>query len=271
MKNNDVAGYIDTEHPNRKYYKCQYCGKPFWKPNAFRMMYCSRQCQTDAFRNTHPKKEKAHRRFYIKECLWCGNRFESLYPNQKYCCKECSHQGNLRLKRQQWAEAYVPKQKICKECGTEFMTECGDTHSVFCCRSCAEKSERRTEHGTARHKEYMRKVKARREKQIASTDTGDVSYERVYKRDKGICQICGMPVHSAKMSDDNWDGTIDHIIPLSLGGEHSLENCQLAHRICNSLKCRETHGFTVDWESKALEDNYWQQKLEIYKKLMETA
>ena len=28
----------------------------------------------------------------------------------------------------------------------------------------------------------------------------------------------------------------DHIIPLAKGGEHSWDNIQLAHRICNSLK-----------------------------------
>ena len=205
---------------------------------------------------------------YTKNCLWCGRTFETHYPNQKYCCKNCGYQGNLKLKRQQWAEAYVPKQRVCKECDVEFMTECGDKHSVFCCRSCAEKHERRMEHQTERHRNYMKKVKARRERQIASRDAGDVSYERLFKRDNGICQICGMPVHPVKLSDDNWDGTIDHIVPLSLGGEHSLNNCQLAHRICNSLKCRETEEFVIDWESRALEDNYWNQKYERYKELM---
>ena len=36
--------------------------------------------------------------------------------------------------------------------------------------------------------------------------------EAVYIRDKGICQICGNQISFAKM-------TIDHIYPLSKGGE----------------------------------------------------
>jgi 5-methylcytosine-specific restriction endonuclease McrA len=48
-------------------------------------------------------------------------------------------------------------------------------------------------------------------------------------RDKGICGLCQKPV--AKR-----DATIDHIIPVSKGGEHSYRNTQLAHKSCNSRK-----------------------------------
>ena len=51
----------------------------------------------------------------------------------------------------------------------------------------------------------------------------------VYIRDNGICGICKchVPLHEV---------TIDHIIPLSKGGEHSKRNIQIAHRSCNSAK-----------------------------------
>lgn len=71
----------------------------------------------------------------------------------------------------------------------------------------------------------------------------DINLERLYKRDKGVCAICGEP---CDWSDSRWeDGffivgkkypSIDHIVPLARGGEHSWENVQLAHFSCNSAK-----------------------------------
>lgn len=58
--------------------------------------------------------------------------------------------------------------------------------------------------------------------------------ERVYRsvlfrRDKGRCGLCGKKVDPA-----NWH--MDHIVPLSQGGEHSYANMQVAHPFCNVSK-----------------------------------
>jgi 5-methylcytosine-specific restriction endonuclease McrA len=58
-----------------------------------------------------------------------------------------------------------------------------------------------------------------------------VDRQVVFKRDRGICQICNSPV------DPN-DYHIDHIIPLD-PGEHSYANIQLAHPSCNKSKGRK--------------------------------
>ena len=235
MKNERPAGYIDSGHPNRKFYTCYNCEKPFWKPDAFRKLYCCPECQKEAYKKKHPKKIKPPKEIYKRYCKWCGAEFETMINNQKYCCHDCTYQANLKQKRDEWASAYIPRTFICKECGCEFTTECGDQHSVFCCHSCAEKHERRMEHGTKRHHIYMNKFKRKREKLLSKFKETDVDYEALYKKDHGVCQICGLPVHPEKGVDNNWDGTIDHIVPLSLGGDHMLSNCQLAHRICNSI------------------------------------
>ena len=261
---------IKVHEAVKKYYICQHCGKPFWRPNAFRMKFCSPECQSAARALARSRKEKSAPTVYKRICAWCGESFETTYPNKIYCNRECSYNGNLKMKRAQWADAYVPRTHICKECGSEFTTECGDTHSVFCCQSCSDTHERRQEHASRRHKEYMREAKKRREKQITDAFVENVDFDFIYQRDGGICQICGLPVHPVKGIDDNWDGTIDHIIPLSIGGEHSTANCQLAHRICNSLKCQQTELFTVDWQKKSQENNHWRIKYEQYQQLMGT-
>jgi 5-methylcytosine-specific restriction endonuclease McrA len=58
--------------------------------------------------------------------------------------------------------------------------------------------------------------------------------ERVYrtvvlKRDKGLCGLCGKKVDPA-----NWH--LDHIVPISRGGEHSYANVQVTHPFCNTSK-----------------------------------
>ena len=42
-----------------------------------------------------------------------------------------------------------------------------------------------------------------------------------------MCGICGRPIL------DRRDATVDHIVPISQGGDDSWENVQLAHNACN--------------------------------------
>lgn len=46
---------------------------------------------------------------------------------------------------------------------------------------------------------------------------------------QGICALCKQPLPIGKM-------TIDHIVPLSMGGMHEYANVQPAHGICNYVK-----------------------------------
>jgi hypothetical protein len=51
----------------------------------------------------------------------------------------------------------------------------------------------------------------------------------IYRRDEGICQLCGEVVL--------WgEATIDRVIPGSMGGRYVLDNAQLACGDCNSRK-----------------------------------
>jgi len=56
-----------------------------------------------------------------------------------------------------------------------------------------------------------------------------VYYARVYERARGMCHICTKPCEQEA-------GTLDHIIPLAKGGEHSYANCALAHWHCNQRR-----------------------------------
>lgn len=68
----------------------------------------------------------------------------------------------------------------------------------------------------------------------------DISLKRLYERDGGVCQICGLPTDpydiKGRRVGKNYP-TLDHITPLSKGGSHTWDNVQLAHLACNSAKC----------------------------------
>lgn len=249
----------------KKYHICQNCGEKYlWTdghPHKFCSIKCLREWQKIHKVESRPKEPV----LYNKKCEYCGEEFSTFYSNQKYCSYECSYEANKKQHRDKWSESYVPKTYICKECGSVFTTVCGDTHHTFCCSSCAERYERRIEHQSERHKNYMRKIRRERNKLIVKNYVEEVSYDEVFDRDGGICQICGLPVIYDKHEDNNWSGTIDHIVPLSLNGEHSMKNCQLAHRICNSLKNKNSEKYSIDWNQKAKENNYWRIKYEALK------
>lgn len=71
--------------------------------------------------------------------------------------------------------------------------------------------------------------RARRQKAFVEA----VDYGALYRRDRGICQLqysgCAGRVTMKK-------GSVDHIIPLALGGQHSYKNTQLACLSCNQKK-----------------------------------
>jgi|SRR6187549_89156 len=58
----------------------------------------------------------------------------------------------------------------------------------------------------------------------------------VFERDKWICQLCNDPVDPKIPGRERMGASLDHITPLSVGGEHSYANTQLAHLHCNSSK-----------------------------------
>ncbi len=55
-------------------------------------------------------------------------------------------------------------------------------------------------------------------------------YRDVLERDGMFCHICGMVIVGLE------DLHFDHVVPLSRGGLHSLENVKPSHAICNRRK-----------------------------------
>ena len=55
----------------------------------------------------------------------------------------------------------------------------------------------------------------------------------IFERDGWVCQLCHKKVNKTLQYPHPLSASLDHIIPLSKGGEHSRINVQLAHIRCN--------------------------------------
>jgi 5-methylcytosine-specific restriction endonuclease McrA len=61
-----------------------------------------------------------------------------------------------------------------------------------------------------------------------------ISPDEVFKRDGYRCQLCGIKTRG--MVPNPKAPTVDHIVPLAHGGDHSFLNVQCACFACNSRK-----------------------------------
>lgn len=74
---------------------------------------------------------------------------------------------------------------------------------------------------------------ARRQRAERSGDSG-IHWRTLGDRDNWTCHLCDKRVARVAGTAKNVDGaTVDHLLPISLGGEHTWSNVKLAHRSCN--------------------------------------
>lgn len=50
------------------------------------------------------------------------------------------------------------------------------------------------------------------------------------------CYLCGEEVSFRRDLPLAQSVSIDHVVPIVLGGEHTIANCRLVHFVCNSRK-----------------------------------
>ena len=157
-------------------------------------------------------------------------------------CKECARikrekeQEKERIKKQkliEYAKSQRPVKhdeaqiKECPVCGTFYF---GFEKEEFCSAECKEINRKRNAN---RYKELKRK-------RCRTEESKYINLMTLYRRDKGICWLCGKPCDITLDPNDNYYPSIDHVFPVSLGGKDRWDNVKLAHRICNTVKNNET-------------------------------
>lgn len=76
---------------------------------------------------------------------------------------------------------------------------------------------------------YAAHAALRRARKLQAPVVEKIDRAAIIARDRSICHICGMRVAHTDMS-------LDHLIPLALGGEHSARNLAVAHILCNKKR-----------------------------------
>lgn len=119
---------------------------------------------------------------------------------------------------------------VCKCCGSMFFKT--GRRTKYCSDECMKKT-------------LNAKTKDKRIRRIKGVVIdSDITLEKLYKRDNGICHICGgicdwddcdIREGGTFVANNNYP-SIDHIVPLTKGGLHSWLNIKLAHRVCNTKK-----------------------------------
>lgn len=94
------------------------------------------------------------------------------------------------------------------------------------------KEYRKSEHMMlcARNGQHRRRVR------LKSAGVEFFYAEEIFERDNWVCGICGEVVDRTLTHPHPLSKSLDHIVPISRGGNHSRDNVQLAHLVCNIKK-----------------------------------
>lgn len=130
----------------------------------------------------------------------------------------------------------------CLECATEFVA----WHPIkkYCSVECQHLASDRswTKKRERTYNDASRSRDARRRALKTHPGAEKISAREVAERDAWICGLCSRIIDPALRWPHPSSLTVDHIHPLSLGGQHIMANVQAAHAECNTRKGNRVVG-----------------------------
>ena len=208
-------------------------------------------------------------------CRQCGFEFERCVDFARHgnvVCRKCEHEKVLirQTQRKEELKQKTINQKtrakaekadalfhllndkthVCTVCGKSFsiadyMKDCGlkqiQHNPSYCSDACKRKANHRKSNECKRRSGNLDRGNYRhRARKYGVAYESGITLKKVWKRDNGICQICGKPCDWNDRSWNEYCGplypSIDHIVAMANGGGHIRSNVQLAHMMCNSEK-----------------------------------
>lgn len=128
----------------------------------------------------------------------------------------------------------------CEACGAEYRSV--NQSQRWCSQSCAGPNKPgsgprgRSPESLERQRLYWQAKCRRRRAAKRGGASEPYTLPEIAERDGFRCQLCGGSVSMETKVPDALAPTIDHIIPVSRGGDDTKANVQLAHFRCNSVK-----------------------------------
>lgn len=197
---------------------CRRCGVEFYIRKDNDRVFCGDVCKAAARADVFGQAKVRYKIVHRRSCLDCGVRF-SPPAGAKYCSPRC---GTRAINKANTAHKRAARP--CKGCSSVFAPPYGRSQALYCSNRCATRAVKRV----ARSKERAR---------LRNASIESVDPRRVFDRDGWRCHLCSRRTpERLRGSYDPRAPELDHIVPLSKGGEHSYRNTACACRHCNGLK-----------------------------------
>lgn len=228
LLNNGDANYkTKTELNEGKPCNVEDCAEPIHAKGLCYKHY-RRLCKHKDPLIAHPHRVKSEKN---AACYQCGKPIPKEFFSIRFCSHRCLHRWNNKKS----------DERVCIVCGKEFQWEDGrETCSDECRKERAyQKRKQWNSEQSATNPNYQRLrtgAQRRRRSLILNTQIEQFKDIDIYEKDDWMCGLCGERVNEKLKYPNKMSATIDHIIPLSIGGTHEIRNVQLAHLHCNKCK-----------------------------------
>ncbi len=259
---------------------CKACGKDISHTN--KSSYCNDDCKKNYYKEKYRKENNLYEKYdENRKCLNCGKDISDTALDTLYCCSSCgdSYNAHRNGKHRTWDEYLkdLEEQKVknskkrkikkikkklisllkrrlnylmrleieqkkeqekiesltreCEVCGKLFYHPHPST--LTCSKKCRKKRENK-----------LRKLYSNERYNENNVVDKDITLEKVFDIDDGICYLCGEPCDydDYELTEEGYFivgksyPSIEHVRPVSKGGKHSWDNVRLAHHYCNTLK-----------------------------------
>lgn len=160
-----------------------------------------------------------------RSCVECGGTVAS--PRGLVCSDLCRGNRKRRMDREynQTRPGANPRTPECESCGGPRLSD----RWRRMCDPCVQEAER----------QRKRRSKRRRRALKLGVPSEPYTLAQIATRDHFRCGLCRKRVAMTQVVPHPKAPTIDHIVPMAHGGDDTRANVQLAHFLCNSLKCTQ--------------------------------
>lgn len=207
--------------------RCEFCGDEFtvrrWEKRRLGKTCSKPACHWYAVASTGRARTKLYCDLTWSQCPTC-QRWDSRGRRCSSCPDPRVVQARLaRVRRRALYLMDAITTGVCRRCGGPFVAR-KTSRQQFCSKVCG----RRAVAANRKHLEREAGVLGSKGRRNVSITIGDVAGRYGWR-----CALCSRPVDRTLLHPHQQAATIDHILPISLGGRHEWANVQLAHHGCN--------------------------------------
>lgn len=190
--------------------------------------YC-RDCYRERAREKSRGAVSPSRSHPSRSCQLCGALFAPKLASARYCSGLCVSRArpprdrSARSSAEKALRLAAKQDRTCVFCGA-VMPRTMRSNAKFCSEQCNSRAHAITNKA---HRRTGRKSRG---------DHALISVAYLGDRDGWHCEICNKPINRQRTHPDPQRASVDHIIPVSLGGGNELANLRVVHLRCNSSR-----------------------------------